>query len=341
MNRHFLSLDDIDGNELHELFGLADDLRISRRQKPLAGTTSVLIFQKPSLRTRVSFEVGIADLGGNSLFLSQEGVGIGTRESAADVARVLSRYSGMIIARLFDHTVLEEIAAYATIPVINALTDLSHPCQIMADLYTLRAHRKLLPGMKVVFVGDGNNVVNSWLEASMLFPMQFVVAAPEGFEPDPALVARARQAGVSSIEIVNDPREAAVGADVLYTDVWTSMGQEDEAVARKEAFAGFQVNESLLDLASGDAVVMHCLPAHRGEEISAGVLDGPQSIVFDQSEGRLHIQKAIVARLMQESGGVGERASGGEGVWATETRKKTNTVYTRRRPVSARVVSNG
>ena len=332
MTRHFLSLLDIDPAGLQSLFEIADQLRVDRSIQPLAGTTSALIFQKPSLRTRVSFEVGIAELGGNSLFMSQEAVGIGTRESAADVARVLSRYTGMIIARLFDHAVIEELAAYSSVPVVNALTDLSHPCQIMADLYTLRAHGKLRPGCRIVFVGDGNNVVNSWLEAAMLFPLDFVVAAPAGFEPDPVLVERARNAGVSSITITNDPREAAVGADVLYTDVWTSMGQEEEAEARLAAFDGFQVNEQLLALSAPDAAVMHCLPAHRGQEVSAGILDGPHSIVFDQAESRLHIQKAVLARL----------------VWSAEeqgrTEKKGNkiiAVNTRRRPVLPLLAKQG
>lgn len=326
MNRHFLSLLDIDSEGLQDLFEIADQLRVDRTMRPLAGTTSALIFQKPSLRTRVSFEVGIAELGGNSLFMSQEAVGIGTRESAADVARVLSRYCGMIIARLFDHSVLEELAAYSSAPVVNALTDLSHPCQILADLYTLRAHGKLHPGSRIVFVGDGNNVVNSWLEAAMLFPLDFVVAAPVGYEPDAALVERARSAGVSSIEVVNDPREAALGADVLYTDVWTSMGQEEEAQERLAAFDGYQVNEQLLSLSAPDAVVMHCLPAHRGQEVSEGILDGPHSIVFDQAESRLHIQKAVLAKL----------AWGAEGAGRNRNEKKIIAVNTRRRPVLAK-----
>lgn len=325
MTRHFLSLLDIDAAGLQNLFEIADELRADRTIRPLAGTTSVLIFQKPSLRTRVSFEVGITELGGSSLFMSQEAVGIGTRESAADVARVLSRYSsGMIIARLFDHAVIEELAAYASVPVVNALTDLSHPCQILADLYTMRAHGKLRPGSRVVFVGDGNNVVNSWLEAAMLYPLDFVVAAPAGFEPDPLLVERARNAGVGSITITNDPRQAAAGADVLYTDVWTSMGQEARKQERIAAFEGFQVNEDLLALCAPDAVVMHCLPAHRGEEVSAGILDGPHSIVFDQAESRLHIQKAVLAQLawnMEAQGRPGKKES------------RIIAVNTRRRPL--------
>jgi ornithine carbamoyltransferase len=297
VKKDFLSLLDIDSDELDELFALTDELKLSNHYKPLDGKIVSLIFQKPSLRTRVSFEIGIHQLGGFPVFLPQESIGIGTRESAADVARLLSRYGQLIIARLFDHSVLVELAHHASVPVVNALTDRSHPCQVLADLYTLRQHGKLHPGVKVVFVGDGNNVVNSWLEMAALYPMHFVLAAPHGYGPDAGILQYAQSVGMSRIEIIEDPMEAVRGADVIYTDVWTSMGQEKEAAIRRNAFAGYQVNFRLLESAKPDCVVMHCLPAHRGEEVTADVLDGEHSIVFDQAENRLHVQKALLARL--------------------------------------------
>jgi len=297
MNKNFLSLLDLDRWELEEIFSLADELRLSDQYRPLAGITAAMIFQKPSLRTRMSFEIGIRQLGGDVVFLP-ESVGIGSRESVEDVAGLLSRYTQLIVARTFEHSLVEDLARAATVPVVNALTDLSHPCQILSDMYTLRAYGKMRPGMKVVFIGDGNNVVNSWLEMATLYPMYFVLAAPAGYGPDPAILARALESGVSLIEITDDPFAAASGADAIYTDVWTSMGQESSVEERRKAFAGFQVNSRIVSRAKSDAVVMHCLPAHRGEEITAEVIDGPQSIIFDQAENRLHVQKALLARLV-------------------------------------------
>ncbi len=299
MTKDFLSILDLTSHELEELFILTDALKADSRRRPLEGKTVALIFQKPSLRTRVSFEVGIYQLGGQPVFLSNESIGIGQREPAADIARLLSRYNQLIIARLFDHALLLDLAKYSTIPVINALTDLSHPCQILADMYTLRQHNRLRNGVKVAFIGDGNNVVNSWLEVSALYPMHFVLAAPRGYEPNQAILNHARKAGVSEIEIIQDPSAAAKNADVMYTDVWTSMGQEAESQVRRAAFKGYQVNEALLALAKPDCVVMHCLPAHRGEEVSEQILDGKQSIIFDQAENRLHVQKAIMTKLVE------------------------------------------
>ena len=219
MTKNFLTLFDITRDELEALFVLTDKLKREPRVQPLTGKTVAMIFQKPSLRTRVSFEVGITQLGGHPVVLSQEGIGIGTRESAADVARLLSRYCDGIVARLFGHVVLTELAAFASVPVINALTDVSHPCQVLADLYTLRQHDKLRPGIKVAFIGDGNNMVHSWLEAASIYPLEFVLAAPDGYHPDPRVMNQALKTGVSRISIVKDPSEAAAGADVLYTDV--------------------------------------------------------------------------------------------------------------------------
>lgn len=312
MKKDLLTLFDLTRGDLDALFSEADRLRADRNATPLLGATIAMIFQKPSLRTRVSFEVGISHLGGNSTFLSQESIGVGTRESAHDVAMLISRYCNAIIARLYDHGVLVELAHHATIPVINALTDLSHPCQVLADLYTMRQHGRLKPGVKVVFVGDGNNVVNSWLELASLYPLEFVLAAPKGYWPDEAIVRRARESGLSSVEITDNPARAVEGADVVYTDVWTSMGQESETEQRKKDFAGFQVNEELMNRAPGNCLIMHCLPAHRGEEITAAVIDGPNSIVFDQAENRLHVQKAVLALLCARSRSfVGERERAG------------------------------
>ncbi|MEP0822169.1 MAG: ornithine carbamoyltransferase [Ignavibacterium sp.] len=300
MKKDLLTLFDLTREELDRLFEEADRLRHDRSAVPLRGQTVAMVFQKPSLRTRVSFEVAVSQLGGHTTFLSQESIGIGTRESVHDVALLLSRYCEAIVARLFDHQVLVDLAQFATIPVINALTDLSHPCQVLADLYTVRRHGRLRPGVTVAFVGDGNNVANSWLEVSTLYPIRFLLAAPEGYQPDPAIVQRARDAGVSSIEIVVDPKEAVRDADVVYTDVWTSMGQEAEAEKRKKAFKDYQVSEALMREAPSECLVMHCLPAHRGEEITDGVIDGPRSVVFDQAENRLHVQRAVLAALCSQ-----------------------------------------
>ncbi|HET6400771.1 MAG TPA: ornithine carbamoyltransferase [Candidatus Kapabacteria bacterium] len=286
--------------DVEDLMHLTDVLKHTDA-KPLAGKHVTLIFQKPSLRTRVSFEVGISQLGGTSLYLSNEGVGLGDRESVADVAKVLASYSDCIVARLFDHNVLLGLAEHASVPVINALTDRSHPCQILADMYTIRQHGKLTPGMKVAFIGDGNNVAHSWLEMAAIYPMHLAIAAPAGYHPDPKILEYAIASGISTIEILDDPRVAADSADVIYTDVWTSMGQEAEQAARKKAFQSFQVNKQLLQLAHPNALVMHCLPAHRGEEITSDAMDSIHSVVFDQAENRLHVQKAILTTLLGET----------------------------------------
>jgi ornithine carbamoyltransferase len=298
MTKDFLTLFDVTREELESLFTLTDRLKREPKARPLQGKSVAMIFQKPSLRTRVSFEVGIVQLGGHPVVLSQEGIGIGTRESAPDVARLLSRYCDGIVARMFDHAVLTRLASFASVPVVNALTDVSHPCQVLADLYTLRQHKKLKPGIKVAFIGDGNNMVHSWMEAASIYPIEFVLAAPDGYHPDPAIMAKAKNAGISTLAIVKDPSEAAAGADVLYTDVWTSMGKETEADRRRSDFAGYQIDATLLRKAKSDCVVLHCLPAHRGEEITSEVLEGPQSIVFDEAENRLHVQKAILVQLL-------------------------------------------
>jgi ornithine carbamoyltransferase len=297
MKKDFLSILDLTRQELDDIFELTDLLKTTNKYRPLEGKAAALIFQKPSMRTRVSFEVGVSQLGGQPIVLSQEAIGIGQRETAADIARMLERFTSLIVARVFDHSILLDLAKYSSVPVVNALTDLSHPCQIVADMYTLRQHNKLVPNFKIAFIGDGNNIVNSWLEMATLYPMYFVLAAPKGYDPDQVILGQALASRTSKIDIVRDPVEAATDADVLYTDVWTSMGQEKEAEARRKAFKGFQITESLLKRAKPGAVVLHCLPAHRGEEITHEVLEGPQSLVFDQGENRLHAQKAILAKL--------------------------------------------
>ncbi len=298
MNKDFLSIAELKKEEVFELLTLTDSLKVQKDVKPLSGKTVAMIFQKPSLRTRVSFEVGIIQLGGNAIFLTDDAVGLGVRESATDVANVLSRFNDAIVARVYDHQLLLDLAKYATVPVINALSDLSHPCQILADLYTIRQHKKLRDHFKIAYVGDGNNVVNSWLELSSIIPIHLTLAIPFGYEPDKTIFEKAIKAKVSKIEIIRDPRNAVNKADVVYTDSWTSMGQEKEKTKRIFDFWEYQVNSSLLRHATKDVIVMHCLPAHRGEEITDEALDGKQSVVNDQAENRLHIQKAIMAKLI-------------------------------------------
>lgn len=297
---HFLSLFDIDRQELDGLFYLADELRLSDAYRPLEGIEAALIFQKPSLRTRVSFEVGIRQLGGNVVSLVDEGIGLGKRESVYDIANVLSRFVGLVVARVFEHSLLEELAEHAAVPVVNALSDLSHPCQILSDVYTIRQYRKLMPGVRVAFIGDGNNVANSWLEMTTLYPIDFVLACPEGHDPDPEILERAEAACLGSISIVRDPWVASRNADIIYGDTWESMGMSRDK-ERKNDFKGYQINEALMLNARHDALFMHCLPAHRGEEVTAGVIDGERSIIFDQAENRLHMQKALLARLIDRA----------------------------------------
>ncbi|MGD2207418.1 MAG: ornithine carbamoyltransferase, partial [Anaerolineae bacterium] len=264
-----------------------------------------MVFQKPSLRTRVSFEMGMVHLGGAALYLSPNEIQLGARESVADVARVLSRYVHGVMARVFGHRDIEQLAEYASVPIINGLSDYNHPCQALSDIFTVWEKLGELKGRKLVFVGDGNNVANSLLFTCAKVGMDATVVSPKGYEPHAGVVRLAREFGAESgsrIEIGNVPAEAAQGADVIYTDVWASMGQEAEAELRRARFVGFQINQDLVARAKPDVIVMHCLPAHRGEEITDAVADGPHSVLFDQAENRMHAQKAILATLM---GGVG------------------------------------
>jgi ornithine carbamoyltransferase len=300
--RDLISIADLSREQLEEIFTLAARLKEDRRNgwphPLLAGKTLAMIFEKPSLRTRVTFEAGMVQLGGYAIYLSPPDIGLGTRESPEDVAKNLSRWVDLIMARTFSHAMVLELAKHATIPVINGLSDLLHPCQILADCLTLIEHRERLDGLKVAFVGDGNNVVNSWLNAAARLPFSFALACPPGYEPDAGVLERVWREG-ARVVVTHSIEEAVRGADAVYTDVWTSMGQEKESALRREAFRDYQVNASVMAFAKPNALVMHCLPAHRGEEITADVLDSSHSVVFDQAENRLHIQKAIMVWLLQ------------------------------------------
>jgi len=297
MSRHFLAIPDFSRAELDRLFVLAESMRSGTYTKiPLAGKSLAMIFLKSSTRTRVSFEVGTWQLGGHALFLSSRDVQIGRGEPIPDTARVLSRYVDGIMIRTFAHADVEQLAQYSRVPVINGLTDLLHPCQVLADILTIRQRLGTYEGKKVGWIGDGNNMANSWINAAYRLGFELVLACPEGYDPDATILARAQRE--ANVRVVRDPNEAAAGAHVVNTDVWASMGQEEEQAVREKAFAGYRVDAALMKRAARDAIFLHCLPAHRGEEVTAEVIDGPQSCVFDEAENRLHIQKAIMAALI-------------------------------------------
>lgn len=302
MHKDFISIADYSRSEIEELFEITRDLKEkTKRGKEhhiCKGQTMSMIFAKPSARTRISFETGIYQLGGYALYLAPTDIGIGAREAVKDIAQVISRYNDVIMARLFSHDHMLEMAQYATVPVINGLTDYNHPCQIMADIYTVLEHRKNLDNLKVTYIGDGNNIANSWINLAAKLPMHLIICSPSGYEPDEKTLAYARHEGISQIEVITDPKEAVNESDVVYTDVWASMGLESEAAERKKIFQPYQLNSELMNYARKDALVMHCLPAHRGDEITDEVIDGPQSIVFDEAENRMHVQKAIIAKLL-------------------------------------------
>ncbi|MFZ5591531.1 MAG: ornithine carbamoyltransferase [Bacillota bacterium] len=305
--RDLLTLADFSPQEILQILDWADVLKKLQKQRTphhyLAGKTLAMIFEKSSTRTRVSFETGIYQLGGQALFLSSRDIQLGRGESIADTARVLSRYVDGIMIRTYGQQVVEELAAHATVPVINGLTDLLHPCQILADLQTIREYKGRLQGLKLAFVGDGNNVCHSLLIGCSKLGLDIAVATPPGYRPAEQIVARARDfaaAAGSSVLITGDPAEAVRGADVLVTDVWASMGQEQEQQEREKVFAPYQLNAQLVALAAPDYIFLHCLPAHRGEEVTAEIIDGPHSAVWDEAENRLHAQKAVMALLMQD-----------------------------------------
>jgi ornithine carbamoyltransferase len=303
--RDFTRIGSWSSDELKTVLDLADELKSLRRErKPhelLPGRTLGMIFQKPSTRTRVSFEVGIHELGGTGLYLSAGDLQLGRGETIKDTANVLGRYLDAIMIRTFAQEDVEELAEHADIPVINGLTDYSHPCQALADLMTIRERLERLSGVRLAYLGDGNNVCISLMLGAARFGMRFVAAIPEGYEPDETAVTAAKRAAVQmggTVELVRDPKEAVQHADVLYTDVWTSMGQEEEAERRRSDLAAYRIDDELLSLASADAIVLHCLPAHYGEEITEEVLYGPHSAVWDQAENRLHSQKALMALVI-------------------------------------------
>ncbi|CAH2032429.1 ornithine carbamoyltransferase [Trichlorobacter ammonificans] len=302
MMRHFLRLQDFSKQELDDLLALAADLKA--RQKAgiehhlLKGKTLAMIFEKASTRTRISFEVGMFQLGGHGLFISSGNSQMGRGEPIRDTARVLARYCDGVMIRTFGQEIVDEFALFSNVPVINGLTDRYHPCQIMADLQTVIEQKGRYSGLKFAWVGDGNNMANTWIEAAAILGFDLALACPHGYEPDPGVLAWARSRNTGAITLTTDPREAVRGADVINTDVWASMGQEAEQKQREQAFQGYCVNDDLLSDAAGDCIVLHCLPAHRGEEISNDVIEGRHSVVWDEAENRLHIQKAIMATLM-------------------------------------------
>ncbi len=305
MKRDLLSFADLTRADADRLFEVAArlkaDLRAGRRREDLPQKTLALIFHKPSLRTRLSFEVAMTQLGGSSVFITDREIGIGSREPVQDVARVLSGYVDGIMIRTFDHQLAVGLARHATVPVINGLTDWLHPCQILADLFTLRERGVDLDRIVLTYIGDGNNVANSWIEAAGLFGLTVRIACPEGYDPDRNLIAQIEASGRGHIEIHRSALEASNGADVLYTDVWASMGREAEREKRLPIFRPYQINRESLARAKPGALVLHCLPAHRGEEITEDVMEGPQSAVFDQAENRLHLQKAILYQLLSRT----------------------------------------
>ena len=304
MKKDFLHISDLTADEILELLDKSKWIKNKFKNRenylPFDRKTMAMIFAKPSARTRVSFETGFYRLGGHALFLGPNDIGIGKRESTEDIARVLSRFNDIIMARLFEHQHILDLAKYASVPVINGLTDFNHPCQIMADIFTVLEHRGNLDNLKVTYVGDGNNIVHSWLMLAMRIPMHFVVACPEGFEPDKGLVKKTQDEGLSTIEVSHDPYEAVKDTDVIYTDVWASMGQKEEAEERRRLFSKFQVNDQLMDSTGKDTYFMHCLPAERGVEVTDSVCDASYSIIFDQAENRMHAQNAIMLSLMEK-----------------------------------------
>ncbi len=303
MTRHFLALHDFNEIELYGMLTLARELKEKQKlgvpHKLLDGKTVALIFEKASTRTRVSFEVGVFQLGGHGLFMASANSQMGRGEPIKDTARVMSRYCDGVMIRTFGQEIVEEFAKYSDVPVINGLTDLFHPCQIMADLQTVIEHKGSYEGLKFAWVGDGNNMANTWIEAAAIFGFDLALACPAGYEPDAAVMAWATAKASGRITLTTDPRAAVKDADVINTDVWASMGQEAEQKEREAAFAGYCLDDSLLALAKSDCIVLHCLPAHRGEEISDSVIEGKNSVVWDEAENRLHIQKAIMATLIK------------------------------------------
>jgi ornithine carbamoyltransferase len=302
LKKDFLSVYDLTRKDFDRIFSHAATLKAMLKDgiiyQPLAGKTLGMIFDKSSTRTRLSFEAGMYQLGGLAIYLNSRDTQLGRGETIADTARIISRYLDAVMIRTFAQESVEEFARHATIPIINGLTDLMHPCQIVSDLFTIVEKIGTYEGLKIAYVGDGNNMANSWIDAAAKLPFKLTLACPKGYDPDARILERGRKKAPRGVSLFRDPAQAVKNADVVYTDVWASMGQEAEQEARAKIFEGYQVNRKLMQHAKDDAIVMHCLPAHRGEEISAEVLDGPRSVVWDEAENRLHVQKAILEILM-------------------------------------------
>ena len=302
MKKDFLSVYDLTRRDFDRIFSHAANLKAMLKDgfiyQPLAGKTLGMIFDKSSTRTRLSFEAGMYQLGGLAIYLNSRDTQLGRGETIADTARIVSRYLDAVMIRTFAQESVEEFARHATIPIINGLTDLMHPCQIVSDLFTIVERKGTYEGLKIAYVGDGNNMANSWIDAAAKLPFKLTLACPKGYDPDARILERGRKKAPKGVSLFRDPVQAVKNADVVYTDVWASMGQESEQEARAKVFEGYQVNRKLMQHAKPDAIVMHCLPAHRGEEISAEILDGPRSVVWDEAENRLHVQKAILEILM-------------------------------------------
>ena len=303
--KHFLHISDYSQKDLWEILNLAKNLKENFHNqsdyKLFKNKSLAMIFAKPSARTRVSFETGFEWMGGHALFLGPNDIGIGKREAIKDISRLFSRYNDMIMARLFDHDHIIELAEYSNIPVINGLTDYNHPCQIMADIFTIWEHLGDIDNTKIVYMGDGNNIVHSWLHLAMRFPLEFICCCPEDYKPDQKTIDQAIKANISKISISHNPKEAVSNADIVYTDVWASMGQKEEALEREKIFSNFQVNEELITSSGKKTLFMHCLPAERGREVTDGVMEADYSIVFDQAENRMHIQNAIMVYLLKNN----------------------------------------
>ena len=302
--KHFIHISDYTGEQLWDILKLAKKVKTQFRARndftPFKNKSLAMIFAKPSARTRVSFETGFEWMGGHALFLGPNDIGIGKREAIKDISRVFSRYNDVIMARLFDHNHIIELAEHSSIPVVNGLTDYNHPCQIMTDIFTVWEHLDNIENVKIVYMGDGNNIVHSWLHLAMRLPIHFVCCCPKGYEPDENTVNKAKEVGISKIEILHNPNEAVNDADVIYTDVWASMGQKEEAKTRENIFKPFQVNQNLINSTGKDTLFMHCLPAERDREVTDEVMEADYSIAFDQAENRLHVQNAIMIKLSEK-----------------------------------------
>jgi ornithine carbamoyltransferase len=298
--RDFLTLSDLSPGDIQRLLSRAAELKAGRdaNKCPLIGKSVGLLFEKSSTRTRVSLEVGIYQLGGQAIYMNPKEIQIGRGETIHDTAKVLSRYLHAVIIRTYSHDTLVEFASHSSIPVINGLSDLHHPCQALGDLMTIAEKKGRLKGIRLAYIGDGNNVANSLIEAAAMTGINLSVACPKGYEPASDVLKKARTSAKSDISVMNDPKQAVKDADVIYTDVWVSMGQEKEAAKKRERFRNYQVNRRLLSYADKNVIVMHCMPAHRGEEIAGEIIDGPQSAIFDQAENRLHTQKALLEFLL-------------------------------------------